>query len=99
VVTLSVGVRKNWKTATGWPRIETATHLVTIGAGSPAETAQWTAIRDMILWLEERHGWSKLDARNFLALTGDVRPGQMLVDPYTMRLLVAKSQLPADGTH
>ena len=91
----SVEVRKGWRSPQSCVRIETATHLVTVGVGSPAEAAQWQAIRDMILWLEERHGWTKDDARTLLALTGDVRPGQMLVVPYTMRLCVAREHLPA----
>ena len=95
LVTLSVRVLKKWTRNQGWPRIETPTHLVTVGAGSPTENAQWLAIREMILWLEERHGWTKDDARMLLALTGDIRPGQMQVIPYTMRLMVAKEHLPA----
>jgi hypothetical protein len=67
---------------------------VTVGAASPAENAQWIAIREMILWLEERYRWTKDDARKLLTLSGDLRPGQMQVHPYTMRLLVAKEHLP-----
>lgn len=94
LVTLSVKVLKGWTRNQGWPRIETATHLVTVGAGSPAESAQWIAIREMILWLEERQGWTKDDARMLLGLTGDLRPGQMQVNPFTMRLIVTKEHLP-----
>ncbi len=94
---LSVEVRPAWRTPPSCVRVETATHLVTVGVGSPAEAAQWQAIRDMILWLEERYGWTKDDARMLLALTGDVRPGQMLVTPYTMRLCVAREHLPPEG--
>jgi acetamidase/formamidase len=94
VVTLSVRVRKGWTKSQACPRVETPTGLLTIGIGSPAETAQWQAIREMIVWLEERHGWTKEDARRLLALTGDVRPGQMQVIPYTMRLIVPKEYLP-----
>ncbi|MFN0053616.1 MAG: acetamidase/formamidase family protein [Planctomycetales bacterium] len=94
LVTASVRVLKGWTKTLGSPRIETATHLVTVGAASPAEAAQWQAIREMIVWLEERFGWSKADARLFLTLVGDLRPGQMQVNPYTMRLLVEKERLP-----
>jgi len=94
VVTLAVSVRKKWTRAQNAPRIETPTHLVTVGAGSPAETAQWQAIREMIVWLEERYCWTRHDARLLLTLTSDLRPGQMQVSPYTMRLLVAKEHLP-----
>lgn len=94
LVTASVRVLKTWTKHYHWPRIETPTHLVTIGAASPAEAAQWIAIREMMLWLEERHGWSKDDARRLLAMTCDLRPGQVLVHPFTMRLTVAKEHLP-----
>jgi acetamidase/formamidase len=94
LVTLSVRVLKGWAHPAAWPRIETASHLVTLGAASPAENAQWIAVREMILWLEQRHGWSKDDARRLLTLTGDLRPGQIQVHPYTMRLIVAKEHLP-----
>jgi amidase len=95
LITLSVRVLRGWTRNQVWPRIETPTHLATVGAGSPAESAQWLAIREMILWLEERHGWTKDDARMLLALTGDLRPGQMQVSPYTMRLLVRHEHLPS----
>jgi acetamidase/formamidase len=98
VVTLSVRVLTGWTKAQAAPRIETATHLVTVGAQSPAEAAQWQAVREMIVWLEERYGWSKADARLLLTLTGDLRPGQMQVNPYTMRLIVPKSHLPGVQT-
>ena len=62
-------------------------------AARPRARSGWP-IRDMILWLEERHGWTKDDARTLLALTGDLRPGQMQVTPYTMRLIVPKEYLP-----
>lgn len=90
----SVRVLKGWTKIQNGPRIETPTHLVTVGAASPAEAAQWQAVREMIIWLEERFGWSKADARMLLALTGDLRPGQMQVSPYTMRLIVPKDHLP-----
>lgn len=97
VITLSVEVKKGWTRNQVWPRIETAEHLVTVGAASPAESAQNIALREMILWLEERCGWTKEDARRFLALTCELRPGQMQVVPYTMRLLVARRHLPGHG--
>jgi len=94
VVTLSVDVLKGPSAPQACPRVETPTHLVTVGVGSPAESAQWQAIREMVVWLGARHGWSKEEARMFLALVGDVRPGQMQVTPYTMRMIVPKDQLP-----
>lgn len=94
VVTLSVDVLKGWTAAQACPRIETATHLVTVGVGSPAESAQWQAIREMLTWLGERQGWTVEEARRFLGLVCDLRPGQLQVHPYTMRLLVPREHLP-----
>ena len=77
-----------------WFRIETPTHLVSVALDRPLESAQWLAIREMILWLEERYGWTKAEARLLLGLNCDVRPGQAQVGLYSMRLLVPKSILP-----
>ena len=98
VITLSIEVLKGWTKALTCPRIETATHLVAVGIGSPAETGQWQAIREMILWLGERYGWTKAESRLFLTLVGDLRPGQVQINPYTMRLLVPKVHLPPTGS-
>jgi amidase len=93
-VTLSATVLKGWSRSMNGVRIETPTHLVTVGCDRPAESAQWLAIREMIVWLTERYGWTKDDARMLLGLTGDLRPGQMQVAQYSMRMIVAKDHLP-----
>jgi amidase len=100
-VTLSVEVLKRAFTDQQWPRIETSDALIAVGAGCPAEVAQWQAIREMIRWLCERHGWTPQESRNFLALIGDVRPGQLVTGDYTMRVIVPKGNLPhvAELTH
>lgn len=94
VVTLSATVLKGWTRNMSWFRIETPTHLVSVALDRPLESAQWLAIREMILWLEERYGWTKAEARLLLGLNCDVRPGQAQVGLYSMRLLVPKSILP-----
>ncbi|MFO0878299.1 MAG: acetamidase/formamidase family protein [Gemmataceae bacterium] len=94
VVRLSVQLLRGWTKSQSCPRLETPTHLGVIGIGSPAEAAQWQAIRELITWLTERHGWTRDDARHLLALTCHLRPGQMQLNPYTMRLLVPKEHLP-----
>lgn len=94
LVTLRAQVLKDWTKNMQWPRLETPDHLVTIGCDRPLESAQWLAIREMILWLEERFGWTKAQARLFINLASDLRPGQVQTGNYTMRLLVPKNQLP-----
>jgi acetamidase/formamidase len=93
-VTASVQLLKGRPLPGPGVRIETSTHLVAVGADRPAESAQWLAIRAMIEWLCERHLWSRDDARRFLTLASDVRPGQMQAGPYTMRVIVPKGLLP-----
>lgn len=94
VVTASARVLKKETRASHGVRIETPTHLIAVGADRPAESAQWLAIREMIEWLSQRHAWSRDDARRFLTLASNVRPGQMQAGPYTMRVIVLKSLLP-----
>lgn len=93
-VTLSVRVLKNWTRQQKWLRAETENELLTIACDRPLESAQWLAIREMISWLEERQGWSKSEAREFLSIASDVKPGQSLAGPYSMRVLVPKKLLP-----
>ncbi|MCH9653268.1 MAG: acetamidase/formamidase family protein [Planctomycetes bacterium] len=93
-VTLSVRVLKNWTQQQTWLRAETEDELLTIACDRPLESAQWLAIREMISWLEERQGWTKSEAREFLSIASDVKPGQSLAGPYSMRVLVPKKLLP-----
>lgn len=93
-VKLSVRVLKKWTKQQKWLRAETETELLTIACDRPLESAQWLAIREMISWLEERQGWSKSEAREFLSIASDVKPGQSLAGPYSMRIIVPKNLLP-----
>ncbi len=92
-VKLSVRVLKNWTKQQKWLRAETDEELVTIACDRPLESAQWLAIREMISWLEERQGWTKSEAREFLSIASDVKPGQSLAGPYSMRVIVPKKLL------
>ncbi len=92
-VTLSATVLKNTMLQQRWLRAETDTHLLTIACDRPLESAQWLAIREMISWLEERQGWSTAEAREFLSISSDIKPGQSLAGPYSMRVLVPKALL------
>lgn len=93
-VKLSVRVLKGWTKQQKWLRAETDKELLTIACDRPLESAQWLAIREMISWLAERQGWTKSEAREFLSIASDVKPGQSLAGPYSMRVLVPKKLLP-----
>ncbi|MEA2582396.1 MAG: amidase [Thermomicrobiales bacterium] len=94
VVTLSCDVIKGRSPVMTWPRIETADSLVTVAVGRPLEEALWGALRDLILWVEERTGMTKQEAYLLIGTAGHARPGQAQVSQYSMRCLVPKSVLP-----
>lgn len=94
VVTLSCDVIKGRSPAMTWPRIETPDLLVTVAVGRPLEEALWAALRDLILWLEERTGMSKHEAYLLIGAAGHARPGQAQVGLYSMRCMVPKLYLP-----
>jgi acetamidase/formamidase len=93
-LTLSVDLLKSGAREQHWPRVETADALITVGGGCPAEIAHEHSIREMIRWLSDRQGWTKTEARMFLALVGDARPGQLVGGDFTMRMIVPKRYLP-----
>ena len=41
-----------------WPRLETDTHLMSIGSGRPLEEAWRASQVDMIAWMGEHTGWT-----------------------------------------
>ena len=92
-VTLSCDVIKGRSPGMAWPRIETADMLVTVAFGSPLEEAGNGAVRDMILWIEERSGMSKQDAYLLLGIEGHLRPGNAQVRNFSMRCLFHKKYL------
>ena len=94
VVTLSCEVIKGRSPVMSWPRIETPELLVTVAVGRPLEEALWAALRDLILWLEERTGMSKHEAYLLIGAAGHARPGQVQVGLYSMRCMVPREYLP-----
>ena len=94
VVTLSCEVIKGRSPVMNWPRIETPDALVTVALGVPLEEALRLALRDMILWLEERTGLTKREAYYLVGLSGHARPGQAQVAQYSMRCIMPKRHLP-----
>lgn len=61
---ITVNLVKNKKLAC--PRIESATEIMTIVSGSPAERSAAEAFARLILWLEENFGWTRWKAYDLL---------------------------------
>ena len=76
-----------------WPRIETADTLVTVGIATPLEEASRQALREMLVWIEERTGMSKHEAYLLAGCVGAWRPGQVQVPNYSMRCIFPKEYL------
>jgi acetamidase/formamidase len=63
-----------------WPRIESATELMTVGSARPMEDAARIAWKELVLWLEADHGLDRWEAYQLLTHAGRMRVGNM-VDP------------------
>ena len=58
-----------------WPRLETDTHLMSIGSGRPLEEAWRASQVDMIAWMGELYGLDRLDAYQLLTQISQVPTG------------------------
>jgi acetamidase/formamidase len=86
-----------------WPRLESDTHLMVVGAGRPLDAAWKAAHVDMVGWLGELHGLETLDAYQLLSQVAEA-PLANVVDPNFCALAkVDKRLLPPapayDGLH
>lgn len=99
-VTVTVTVLPGRPAGMTYPRIEQDGNLVTVGCDRPLEEALVTAVREMVLWVEQITGWDKAKCLNLIGLVGDCRPGQAIPGigiPYTMRCIMPRRYLPADS--
>ena len=91
-VTLSVALVDRPRRLT-WPRIETATHIATLGCARPLEDAMRISFQEMIYWLADEHGFSEHEAYLFLGQVAEARCTQMVNPKYTYICKVAKHLL------
>ncbi|MFQ5794451.1 MAG: acetamidase/formamidase family protein [Candidatus Bipolaricaulia bacterium] len=76
------------------PRIETETHIMTVGMTRPAEDAFRIALEAMILWLEEEYGFARGEAYLYLGQVLEARCTQFVNPHFTYVAKVAKKYLP-----
>jgi acetamidase/formamidase len=93
-VTIRCEVIKGRSPQMTWPRIETPDAIVTVAVGRPLEEALQAALRDMILWVQERTGLTTQDAYALVGVAGHARPGQAQVGLYSMRCIMPRAHLP-----
>jgi amidase len=91
-VTFSVELRDKPARMT-WPRIETETHIATLGCARPLEDAMRTAFEQMVWWLADEYGFTEAEAYLFLGQVAEARCTQMVNPKYTYICKVAKRHL------
>jgi len=91
-VTFSVALRDRPARMT-WPRIETETHIATVGCARPLEDAMRIAFEQMVWWLADEHGFTEQEAYLLLGQIAEARCTQMVNPKYTYICKVAKRHL------
>ena len=77
-----------------WPRITNETHIMTTATARPAEDAFRTALQEMILWLEDEHGFTRGEAYLFLGQVLEARCTQFVNPTFSYVTKVHRSFLP-----
>lgn len=76
-----------------WPRIESSDRIMVVGSARPMEDAARIANTELILWLEEEHGFDRLDAYQLLTQAGGLYVGNMVDTTYSLVASVEKKYL------
>lgn len=91
-VSLSVALRDKPARMT-WPRIETPTHICTLGSARPLEDAMRIAFEQMVYWLADDYGFTDSEAYLFLGQIAEARCTQVVNPKYTYICKVARAHL------
>ena len=78
-----------------WPRIETPTHICTMGCARPLDDALRIAFEEMVYWLEEDYGMSGPEAYMLLGQVAEARCTQMVNPKFTYICKFPKRYLPS----
>jgi acetamidase/formamidase len=76
-----------------WPRIESEDRLMIVGSARPMEDAARIAYTELIGWLEDEHGFSRLDAYQLLTQAGGLYVGNMVDTTYSLVASIDKRYL------
>lgn len=72
------------------PMIETGSEFMTCGSGRTMEDALKVAVRDMVHFVARKRGLSVPEAYNLVSLVGDARPGNVVTEVVSMRVVMPK---------
>src|ERR687898_764329 len=76
-----------------WPRIESPDKIMVVGSARPMEDAARIAYAELVLWLEEEHGFDRWDAYQLLTQAGGLYVGNMVDTTYSLVASVDKKLL------
>jgi len=88
---IQVIVRKDIKL--DWPRIETATHWITMGADTSLVVATRIAIGQMVKMLQEMKGITQVQAYQAASMAADLRITQLVDGNVGVHMMIAKDYL------
>jgi acetamidase/formamidase len=88
---VQVVVRKDMKLE--WPRGETPTHWITMGADTSLVVATKTAILQMVRFLQEKKGITQTQAYQAASMAADLRITQLVDGNVGVHMMIAKSYL------
>jgi amidase len=76
-----------------WPRIESDERIMVVGSARPMEDAARIAYAELVLWLEEEHGFDRWDAYQLLTQAGGLYVGNMVDTTYSLVASIDKTYL------
>jgi amidase len=76
-----------------WPRIESPEKLMVVGSARPMEDAARIANTELVLWLEEEHGFDRPDAYQLLTQADGLYVGNMVDTTYSLVASIEKKYL------
>lgn len=82
---------------TPWPRLESDSHVMSIGSARPLEDAFRIAQLDLVEWIATDHGLSKLDAYQLVTQAVEAPLANVCDVNYTSVAKIAKRWLPGRG--
>lgn len=78
-----------------WPRIESATEIMTVGSARPMEDAARIAYAELVVWLESEYHFDRWDAYQLLTQAGRLTVANMVDPNYSLVASIAKQHLTA----
>lgn len=78
----------------GWPRGENADYIFTAGNARPLDQCVQNATTEMLVWLQQRYGYSPAEANLLMGYAVEYELGNMFDPAYTMICKIPKRLLP-----